>query len=451
MARTLIYNARIVDDGNVTEGYVVVDGALIAEVGEGTPDEALTTAEDTVAIDARGLWLIPGLIDEHVHFRQPGLTAKADIASESRAAVAGGVTSFIDMPNTVPPTVSIDRLEEKMAIAAETSWANYSFFIGATATNIDELKRVDYTRVPGIKLFLGSSTGDMAVDSAQAIERLFAEAPALIAVHAEDNGVIRDNIARLKAEHGDDLPVGLHPAIRSREACERSTRYAVELARRYSARLHVMHVSTADELALFAPGRVEDKRITCETCPQYLIFDSDDYADRGARIKCNPAIKDRSDREALVKALGEGLIDTLGTDHAPHLLADKQGNALTAVSGMPLVQFALPLLCKVLPLSEVVEKMAHNPARLYSIDRRGFIRRGYFADLVLVSTGGEPRTISDSDVISKCGWTPADGITTDTSVELTMVNGSVAYTRAGGLADSRPAVSQLTYKIKTKP
>ena len=433
MARKLIYNASIVNEGEAFHGYVLINGQFIEEVGHGEPSVELIEDGDIEKTDAAGVYLIPGLIDEHVHFREPGLTFKGDIESESKAALAGGVTSFIDMPNTVPPTVTMERLEEKMAIASRTSSANYGFFIGATRHNIEELKTVDYSRVAGVKLFLGSSTGDMAVEDAGMVERIFAEVPALIAVHAEDNGGIAANVVNAKKIYGGYVPVSAHPEIRSREACLRSTEFAISVARRHGARLHVMHISTADELGLFTEDiPIEEKCITCETCPQYLTFDSSDYVTRGARVKCNPAIKDAADRESLVEAVESGRIDTIGTDHAPHLLVDKEGDALHASSGMPVIQFALPLLGRVLPIEIIVTAMAHNPAKIYGIDRRGFIRPGYYADIVMVRHLETPVAISDKDVISRCGWTPADGIETPFKVEATWVNGVLSYTATHG-------------------
>lgn len=424
----LIVNARIVNEGRSFGGWVAVAGRMIAGVGEGNPPRAaIDRAAET--IDARGMMLLPGAIDEHVHFRDPGLTRKADMATESAAAAAGGVTSFIDMPNTVPATVTIADVERKIERASAVATANFGFYIGATNDNLPELLRADYSRIAGVKLFLGSSTGDMLVDSQSTIRRIFSEVKALIAVHAESEAEIKANRERLSAQHPDgDLPVGLHPQIRSRKACADATGMAVDLARETGARLHVLHISTADELAMFAPGPVDSKRITAETCPQYLIFDSSHYAPLGARIKCNPAIKDEADREALRRAVASGTIDCVATDHAPHLLAEKQGTALTAVSGMPMIQFSLPAMLTLaaegcFTPERVVEVMAHNPATLYGIDRRGFIREGYYADLVLVEEIA-PREVTDGDVISRCGWTPLAGMKLRCRVASTWLNGA---------------------------
>ncbi|HBI59477.1 MAG: dihydroorotase [Duncaniella sp.] len=444
MSRIVIYNALIVDDGRSREGYVVVEDAVITKVG--TADEwratevAETDCPDTMLIDAGGNMLIPGAIDEHVHFRDPGLVQKADMATESMAAVAGGVTSFIDMPNTRPATVTMEAVEAKMARAAEVSVANYGFFIGATNDNLDQLLDADYTRVAGVKLFLGSSTGNMLVDNDSTLDRIFAEVPALIAVHAESESVIAASRERLMKECGGSVPVMRHPDVRPREACVEATRHAVELAGRHGSRLHVMHISTADELDFFTPGPIEGKRITAETCPQYLTFDRGDFERLGARIKCNPAIKERSDRDALRLAVADGRIDVIATDHAPHLLADKEGDALTAASGMPMVQFSLRAMLAlaadgVLSPEQVVEKMCNNPARLYGIDRRGFVREGYYADLVIVDPDGCRDDVADAEVMSRCGWTPMAGRHLPAVVKMTMVNGKIVY-RGGNLVDT---------------
>lgn len=440
MARVdlLIHNAAIVNEDKLTSrGWLAVEGDTIHSLGEGMPPEELEAGE---RVDAAGALLMPGAIDEHVHFRDPGLTQKADMLTESRAAVAGGVTSFIDMPNTRPATVTLTALEEKMRRAAEVSVANYGFFLGATNNNIEELLRADYTRVAGVKIFLGSSTGNMLVDDSSTINRIFREVPALIAVHAESEAIIRANRQRVTAEAGNDPDVSYHPVIRDAAACLEATRLAVETARRTGARLHVMHVSTADELQFFTPGGdVARKRVTAETCPQYLMFDSGDYATLGTRIKCNPAIKGHIDRDALRLAVANGRIDTIATDHAPHLLAEKQGGALTAVSGMPMVQFSLPLMLTLasrglMDITRVVRLMCHNPAELFGIERRGFLRPGCFADLTLVER--RRHTVEDADVISRCGWTPLKGMTLDFAVASTWVNGRRVWNGAETASDA---------------
>lgn len=431
MSTTLYTNAILVNEGTSRRGWLLVEEDRIARIGQGdTPGDL--TADST--IDCEDAYLIPGAIDTHVHFRDPGLTEKADMATESHAAVAGGVTSFIDMPNTNPPTISTRALEGKMARAAEVSEANYGFFIGATNSNLDELLNADYSRTAGIKLFLGSSTGNMLVDDDTTLGQLFAQAPALIAVHAEDEGTIRASRERLKALHPDGIPVEMHPDVRPCEACIRATSHAIALAERTGARVHICHISTADELSLIAEAKARGVKVTAETCPQYLIFDRNDFASLGARIKCNPAIKEASDRIALIRALRPGgVIDTIATDHAPHLPAQKEGDALTAASGMPMVQFSLPAMLDLIStdpdaegigIEQVVQLMCHAPATLLGIEKRGFLREGYYADLAVVApTGMGGRRITDSDVVSRCGWTPLAGRSLSWEVRHVSVNG----------------------------
>ncbi len=430
MNRTILNNATIVNDGRRFNGYVIIDGETIAEVGEGNPDYAQILDSDSVE-DLGGCYLLPGGIDDQVHFRDPGLTHKADIATESAAAVAGGITSFMDMPNTIPQTVTIEALEAKHSRAAQVSLANYSFYIGATNDNIGTLLTCDYSRIPGVKLFLGASTGNMLVDNDKTLNRIFAEVPALIAIHSEDEAIIRRNRESIKERYGDNIPVELHPAIRSEEACFRSTANAVKMAQRYGSRLHILHLSTAAELALLSSGNVEDKKITAEVCAHHLWWSDKDYARLGTRIKWNPAIKTENDREALRQALNSGLIDVVATDHAPHLLSEKEGGALTAASGGPLVQFSLPMMLEladngILPIETVVEKMAHSPARLFKIDRRGYIRKGYYADLTVVKPD-TPYTVTDESVQSRCKWTPLNGTTLHNKVISTYVNGKRVF------------------------
>ncbi|MBD5242614.1 MAG: dihydroorotase [Barnesiella sp.] len=427
----LFLNARIVNEGEVRQGYVAVTGQFITAVGSGEAPAELVAASENV-LDVHNMLLMPGCIDEHVHFRDPGMTANGNMTTESTAAAAGGVTSVIDMPNTVPMTVTMEAVEAKIARASEACIVNYGFFIGATNNNLEELLKADYTRVAGVKLFVGSSTGDLLVDSDNSLRRLFSEVKALIAVHAEDNKRISERMAQTRDLIGEDAPVAMHSKIRDNKACYDSTRYVTSLARETGARLHVMHISTAEELECFSAGPVASKRITAETCPHYLIFSHDDYVSRGTRIKCNPAIKSPADRLALRQAIADGVIDTIGSDHAPHLPERKQGGALKAASGMPSVQFELPMMMEFVSAGaytapRVVELMAHNPATLFGIDRRGFIREGYYADIVLVDDATDPWTIDDSDVRSLCGWTPYVGLTLRNRVVLTMVNGGLVY------------------------
>ena len=433
-----IHNARIVNLGREYTGYVAIDGEFIHAMGDGAAPEALLAASQEV-IDAAGMLLIPGCIDDHVHFREPGLTHKADIASESRAAVAGGVTSYMDMPNTKPLTITAEALEEKFDIAARSSVANYSFFIGATNDNIDTLLSIDNKRVAGVKLFLGSSTGNMLVDESDVLHRLFRECRTLISVHSEDEAIIRERRAFYTGRFGEDLSVFYHPLIRSAEACYVCTERAVELARRYGTRLHVAHISTARELELFWAGPLPDKRITAEACVHHLWFTDNDYASLGTRIKCNPAIKTTADRNALRDAVNNGAIDLIATDHAPHLLSEKQGGALTAASGSPYVQFSLIMMLElvrqgVFSTVTVVEKMCHAPAMLYNIDRRGILRPGYYADIVLIDANTR-HTVTKEDVLSKCGWSPLEGTTFHSRVVKTFVNGKCIYSD-GVVADN---------------
>ena len=426
MNRRLIHNADIVTGtGDRFAGYVLIDGETIAAMAPGKPDTALF--ENAEVTDARGCLLLPGAIDCHVHFREPGLTQKATIASESRAAVAGGVTSFIDMPNTVPQTTTSALADDKAAIAARDSVANYAFFIGATNDNIDELLAADYSRVAGVKLFMGSSTGNMLVDRQSALDKLFSRVKARIVVHAEDEATVRTNAEAIRAEYGDEAPVSLHTRLRSAEACYKASKAAVDLARRTGARLHIAHLSTARELELLTPGpTTADKQITAEVSPHHLLWTEDDYADRGARIKMNPAVKTAADRRALVEAVRDGLIDIIATDHAPHRPADKEGSLFKAASGAPMVEFSLIAALSLFTPEVVAERMAAAPARLFAIDRRGSIAPGNYADLVLVDPHS-PHTVKDSDVTSLCGWTPVDGLTFSHRVIKTWVNGNLCF------------------------
>lgn len=419
----VITNAQVVfpQSGTPLLGYVAVDGERICAAGEGdVPARLKDEASETV--DARGATLMPGAIDCHVHFREPGLTRKATMASESRAAAAGGVTSWIDMPNTVPPTVTPEAWEEKNRIAAATAVGNYAFFVGATSGNLDVLRKLPFDRVPGVKLFMGQSTGNMAVQGESAVEAIFAEIDAPIVVHAEDDKVIAANLQRLRSRYGQNLPVDLHSELRSVEACVRASERAMELATRYGSRLHLAHVSTADECALLDPGNPTGKRITAEVSPHHLWWSSDDYSRLGARIKMNPAVKSPEHRERLRSALAEGRLDMVATDHAPHLAAEKEGDLLTAVSGAPMVQFSLPAMLTLYddPVF-VARRMAQIPAELFGIRGRGCIAPGNYADLVLVERADW--TPQDSDVLSLCRWTPMAGERLSWRVTRTWING----------------------------
>ena len=432
MKPKVLNNGLIISDGFRFVGSVVVDGGLITSVDMGRTDAADIPQENYEVFDCQGKFILPGMIDDHVHFRDPGMAEKGDIATESRAAIAGGITSFFDMPNTSPLTTTIEAWEQKMARAAEVSAANYAFFLGATNDNLDEILQADYTRIPGVKLFMGSSTGNMLVDNDSEIRRLFARFHRVIACHAESEEIITANRQQLQARYPEGIPVGCHSEIRSRQACLEATTKAVKLARETGARLHLMHVTTADELALLRPGNLTGKRITAETCPHYLCFTDESVERTGGLTKCNPALKTESDRRELLRAVADGRIDVIGTDHAPHLLSQKLGGtALTAASGMPSVQFALPVMMQLagkgyFTLEDVVEKMSAAPARLYGISRRGYIRQHYMADLVVVNPDDD-YVISNDDVISLCGWTPYEGMRLRFRVEQTWVNGEPAY------------------------
>lgn len=426
----IIYNAEIVNEGKRYNGYVVIDGEFISKVGEGVPTQDLLDgcSEKT---DAQGMLLLPGAIDDQVHFREPGLTHKADIESESHAAVAGGVTSFMDMPNTKPATTTIELLEQKYDRAAQVSPANYSFYIGATNENIAELRKVDFARVCGVKVFMGSSTGNMLVDDKDTLRSIFSEIPAIVAIHSEDEAIINRNKAYYSERFGDDLPVYFHPLVRSSEACYVSTARAIELAHECGTRLHVLHMSTARELSLLENKPLTDKKVTAEVCVHHLWFTDNDYAERGNRIKCNPAVKTYADREALRAGLKSGLIDVVATDHAPHLLSEKVGGCFKAASGMPLVQYSLVAMLEmadkgIFSIEMVVDKMCHAPAVLYRINKRGFIREGYYADLVLVDANASYVVVAD-DIKSKCGWSPFEGVRLHNRVHSTYVNGAKAY------------------------
>lgn len=430
--KKIVYNGIVVNEGRHFQGYVVIVDTLIQEVGEGAPSQQLLE-ECCEKYDVDGALILPGAIDDHVHFREPGMTHKADIASESRAAAAGGVTSVMDMPNCKPATVTISDLEAKFAKAAEVSVVNFSAYIGATNTNIDEIRKVDFSKVCGIKAFLGSSTGGMLLSDNEAKRRIFSDFGTIVAIHSEDEDIINANRRNLLAQMGgDDLPLGYHSRVRSAEACYESTHRAVELARECGTRLHVLHITTAKELALFDSAPLAEKRITAEACVAHLLFTETDGAQLGARIKCNPSVKTPADREALRKALATGVIDVVATDHAPHLLSEKEGGCLKAASGMPMVQFSLVAMLElahqgVVSPELVVEKMCHAPAQLYRVKQRGYLRPGYKADIAVVKSVPEGHAITDADVISRCGWTPLRGFTVHHQVSMTMINGEIAY------------------------
>ena len=428
MRTVLIKNAQIVNEGTITSGDVLIEADRIAEIA---PSISVKNA-DTKVIDADGFYLIPGMIDDQVHFREPGLTHKATIKTESRAAVAGGITSFIEMPNTVPQATTIDLLEEKFAIAAKDAHANYSFMFGGTNDNLSEILKVDKTKVAGLKLFLGSSTGNMLVDNPKVLEEIFSKTDLLISTHCEDEATIKKNLEQAIAIYGDDIPMEKHPEIRSEQACYISSSQAIALAKKTGARLHVFHLSTAKETKLFDKKKpLKDKKITAEVCVHHLWFTSEDYASKGTKIKWNPAVKTKKDREGLWKALNEGRIDVIATDHAPHTLEEKDNVYTKAPSGGPLVQHALEALFEMhrkgyITVEKLVEKIAHNPAILFEIKDRGYIREGYKADLVLINPNA-PWTVTKENIAYKCGWSPFEGTTFRARVTHTFVNGHLAY------------------------
>lgn len=429
--KTLIKNARIINEGKSFQGALLIDGELISKIYTGDiPGEAFPDAE---VIDASGKYLIPGVIDDQVHFREPGLTHKGDISTESRAAVAGGVTSFMEMPNTNPQTVTQELLEEKFRRASEVSPANYSFYLGATNNNLDEVLKTDGSSVCGIKIFMGSSTGNMLVDNEDVLSEIFKNTKLLVATHCEDEPTIVRNIAHFREKYGEFVPISAHPKIRSAEACYKSSSKAVELAAKYGTRLHVLHISTADEMKLFTPEKVSDKKITAEVCVHHLWFDEHDYITHGNRIKWNPAIKTAEDKAALWEALRSDRIDVVATDHAPHTLQEKEHSYFKAPSGGPLVQHSLVAMLEMskkgmIPVERVVEKMCHAPADLYRIDRRGYLREGYYADLVLIDPT-QHWVVSPENIWYKCGWSPFEGMGFSHQVTDTFVNGNLVYSK----------------------
>jgi len=429
MSSILITNAKIINEGRSYRSDLLISDELISAIGSA---EQMNVPAGTKIIDASGLLLLPGVIDDQVHFREPGLTHKGDIHSESRAAVAGGVTSFMDMPNTNPQTVTIDILNEKYRIGSENSLTNYSFYIGATNTNLDEVMKVDPSEVCGIKLFMGSSTGNMLVDNETALEELFANAILPITAHCEDEPTIRRNCEIYKEKYGEDIPVKMHPLIRTREACFRSSSQAIRLAKKYNTRLHILHLSTADEMKLFNNELpLIQKRITGEVCVHHLWFDDSSYDDLGNLIKWNPAIKTRFDRDALIDGVNNNLIDIVATDHAPHTLSEKRNSYFKSPSGGPLIQHSLVIMLelwhrKVFSLEKIIEMMCHNPAILFNIRNRGFIREGYKADLCLIDPA-KPWVVSKENILYKCGWSPFEGQTFNSKVVKTIVNGTIVY------------------------
>jgi dihydroorotase len=427
MGSILILGAKLVNEGTIEEKDVLVDAS--GRISRIDCDLSTVTADET--IDATGHYLLPGLIDDQVHFREPGHTHKGTIASESRAAAAGGITTFMEMPNVVPPTTSMKRVRDKLAIAARDSVVNYSFYLGASNNNIEDVKTASPEEIAGVKIFMGSSTGDMLVDNETALEQIFIHAPTPIATHCEHTPTILENEKAFRGRFGDEVPFSAHPEIRSREACLRSSTFAVELARRNNARLHVLHITTAEELDLFDAGPVDRKRITAEACVHHLHFDNSAYATLGSLVKCNPAIKKPSDRQAIREAVNDGRIDVIATDHAPHTLEEKDSSYFQAPSGLPLAQHSLLILLElwrdgIFTIETIVERACHAPARLFEIQERGFLREGHWADLVLVDTNSETHVTQDT-LQSKCGWSTFDGQCFRSRISATIVSGQVVY------------------------
>lgn len=439
--RILIKNAQIVNENNIYQADLLIENTFIKKIASKINSKA------NQIIDANGLHLFPGVIDDQVHFREPGLTHKGDIYSESKAAVAGGITSFMEMPNTKPQAISQILLENKYKIASKKSIANYSFFMGVTNNNLQEVLKTDPKNVGGIKIFMGSSTGDMLVDNKKVLSTLFSKSPMLIAVHCEDEDTIRKNSLKAKKKYGEDVPINQHPIIRSAESCYKSSSMAVRLAKKHNTRLHVFHISTQKELSLFDNSiPLNKKKITAEVCIHHLYFDDDDYNTKGTLIKWNPAVKKNTDKKALLKGLINDTIDVIATDHAPHTLKEKSGSYFNAPSGGPLVQHALPVMLNFfhqgkISLEKIIEKMCHNPAICFKIKKRGFIREGYYADIILVNLNS-PWKVSKNNLLYKCGWSPFDGKTFNSKITHTIINGHIAY-RNGVFDESKKGMRLL--------
>lgn len=439
---TLIKNAQIVNESKIYKSDVLIENQIIKEIANN-----INIDVDQI-IDAEGLHLLPGVIDDQVHFREPGLTHKANIYTESKAAVAGGITSFMEMPNTNPQALTEELLEDKYEIASKTSIANYSFFMGASNDNLEEVLKTNPKNVGAIKIFMGSSTGNMLVDNKAVLEEIFSKSPMLIAVHCEDEAIIQENIEKAKQQYGEDIPISEHPNIRSTEACYKSSSMAIELAKKHNTRLHIFHLSTEKEIELFDNNiPLEKKRITAEVCIHHLWFDESKYDEKGTLIKWNPAVKKESDKNALFQALLDGKLDVIATDHAPHTLEEKSNNYFNAPSGGPLVQHALPAMLEFvkngkISLEEVVEKMCHNPAICFRVEERGYIREGYFADLVLVDLNN-PWEVNKENILYKCGWSPFEGEIFNSKITHTLVNGHIAYEH-GKFDESRNGI-RLTF------
>ena len=443
MDKLLIKNATVINEGNRLNEDILIEGDLITSISK-----KIQIDSDTQVIDAHGLILIPGMIDDQVHFREPGLTHKGNILSESKAAIAGGVTSYIEMPNTSPNTTTVEEFNKKMSIASINSYSNFSFMFGGTNDNLDEIKKIDPTEVAGIKLFLGSSTGKMLIDNLNSIEKIFSSTLLPISAHCEDEQTIRNNSKKYKEIYGENVPMELHPLIRSEEACYKSSKYAVDLAKKTGARLNVFHISTRKELDLFNNKLpVEEKKLTAEVCAHHLWFTDKDYKKLGSKIKWNPAIKSQSDKDALWNAIKEDKIDIIASDHAPHTEIEKQKSYFNCPSGGPMVQHTILSLLEESPkhgvsIEKIVEKIAHNPSKIFKIKKRGFIKEGYYADIVLVDPNS-PTLVSKKSLLYKCGWSPFEGVTFSSSIHTTILNGRVVY--SNGVVNETPNGKKLVF------
>ena len=443
MGKLLIKNATVINEGNRLSEDILIEGDLITSISK-----KIQVDSDTQVIDAHGLILIPGMIDDQVHFREPGLTHKGNILSESKAAIAGGVTSYIEMPNTSPNTISIEEFNKKISIASIDSYSNFSFMLGGTNDNLDEIKKIDPTEVAGIKLFLGSSTGKMLIDNLNSIEKIFSSTSLPISAHCEDEQTIRINSKKYKEIYGENVPMELHPKIRSEEACYKSSKYAVDLAKKTGARLNVFHISTRKELDLFDNKLpVDQKKLTAEVCAHHLWFTDKDYKKLGSKIKWNPAIKSQSDKDALWNAIKEDKIDIIASDHAPHTEIEKENSYFNCPSGGPMVQHTILSLLEESPkhgvsIEKIVEKIAHNPSKIFKIKKRGFIKEGYYADIVLVDPNS-PTLVSKKSLLYKCGWSPFEGVTFSSSIHSTILNGRVVY--SNGVVNETPNGKKLVF------
>ena len=444
MDSLLIKNAKIINEGNIFVGDILIEGEIISSISN-----KINIDSGTEVIDAEGLMLIPGMIDDQVHFREPGLTNKGNISSESKAAIAGGVTSYIEMPNTNPNTTTIKEFNKKIKIATNNSYSNFSFMFGGTNDNINEIKKIDPSEVAGIKLFLGSSTGKMLIDNLNSIENIFSSTSLPISAHCEDEQTIKNNSKKYKEIYGEDIPIRVHPKIRSVEACYKSSKFAIELAKRTGAKLNVFHISTQMELDLFENTLpVEQKKITAEVCAHHLWFTDKDYEKLGSKIKWNPAIKSKSDKDSLWKAIKEDKIDIIASDHAPHTEIEKENSYFNCPSGGPMVQHTIISLLDESPkhgvnIEKVIEKIAHNPAKIFNIKKRGFIREGYFADLVLIDPNS-PTLVTKKSLLYKCGWSPFEGLTFNSSIHTTILNGRVVYSK--GKINETPHGKKLVFE-----